>query len=66
LKEKECWILLGSENLGATGENNFRDKLGKEFRNINHTMNSIYNENKAGRARNADKIDEILGKALKK
>lgn len=66
LKDKRYKMLLVNENLGPLVRNNFRDKLGKEFRNISQNMGGMLNANKGGKPRHADKIDEILRKAFKK
>jgi hypothetical protein len=62
LKEKPYKMLLANENLGPLIRNNFRDKLGNEFKNISQNMSGMINANKAGKPRQGEKIDNILRK----
>jgi hypothetical protein len=62
LKEKRHKMLLPNENLGPLVRYNFRDKGGNEFKNISQNMSGMFNANKAGKPRQAGKIDTILRK----
>ncbi len=52
------------DHLGPVIKNNFVNKNGEEFKNINQNLNGMRNDNKKGEPRSARKIDGLLKKVF--